>query len=127
MRTRKMTDRMLLEGLVNKYGVKRLTNVINEMASPKAITIYADYVVDDSMQLRKDIMCFRKNNIKAKYDKNAEYDNMEFTAISNQAKYALTDYMLNYYNDGDIDMIEEYWPELLPFINDCEGSFNNCF
>lgn len=32
MRTRKMTDRMLLEGLVNKYGVKRLTNTINEMA-----------------------------------------------------------------------------------------------
>ena len=31
MRTRKMTDRMLLEGLVNKYGVKRLTNVINKM------------------------------------------------------------------------------------------------
>ena len=31
MRTRKMTDRMLLEGLVNKYGAKRLTNVINEM------------------------------------------------------------------------------------------------
>lgn len=31
MRTRKMTDRMLLESLVNKYGAKRLTNVINEM------------------------------------------------------------------------------------------------
>lgn len=31
MRTRKMTDRMLLEGLVNKYGAKRLTNVINKM------------------------------------------------------------------------------------------------
>ena len=28
---RKMTDRMLLEGLVNKYGAKRVTNVINEM------------------------------------------------------------------------------------------------
>lgn len=26
-----MTDRMLLEGLVNKYGAKRLTNVINKM------------------------------------------------------------------------------------------------
>ena len=32
MKTRKMTDRMLLEGLVNKYGAKRLTNVINEIS-----------------------------------------------------------------------------------------------
>ena len=29
--SKKMTDRMLLESLVNKYGVKRLTNVINKM------------------------------------------------------------------------------------------------
>lgn len=28
---KKMTDRTLLEGLVNKYGVKRLTNAINEI------------------------------------------------------------------------------------------------
>ena len=31
MRTRKMTDRILLESLVNKYGAKRLTSVINKM------------------------------------------------------------------------------------------------
>ena len=31
MKTRKMTDRMLLEGLVNKYGAKKLTNVINKL------------------------------------------------------------------------------------------------
>ena len=31
MKTRKMTDRMLLEGLVNKYGAKRLTSEINKM------------------------------------------------------------------------------------------------
>ena len=32
MRTRKMTDRMLLESLVNKYGKKEIVNTINEMA-----------------------------------------------------------------------------------------------
>lgn len=31
MKTRKMTDRMLLESLLNKYGVKKITNVINKM------------------------------------------------------------------------------------------------
>ena len=34
------------------------------------------------------------------------------------------------YDDGDLDMIKEYWPELLPYVDDCEGTFvdyNNCF
>ena len=32
MKTRKMTDRMLLEGLLNKYGKNRLVKAVNEMA-----------------------------------------------------------------------------------------------
>lgn len=31
MRSRKMTDRMLLDGLVNKYGKKKITSVINKI------------------------------------------------------------------------------------------------
>ena len=128
MRTRKMTDRMLLEGLVNKYGKNNIVKAINEMEeSLKELSIYVDYVVDNSMQLRKDVMCFRKNGIIAIYDDEERYDNMEFVAISEKSKYALTDYMLNIYNEGDLDMIEQYWPELLPYVDDCEGTFINCF
>lgn len=31
MKSRKMTDRILLESLLNKYGVKKITNVINKI------------------------------------------------------------------------------------------------
>ena len=127
MRTRITSDKALLEGLVNKYGKNKLVRAINEMREDKnPITIYVDYAVDNSMQLRQDKMCFRKNGIIAKYNRNEAFDNMEFTASSDSAKYALADYMLNYYNQGDGDMIEEYWPELLPYIDDCEGRFDNC-
>lgn len=33
MRTRKMTDKMLLEGLVNKYGKNELVKAVNEMTN----------------------------------------------------------------------------------------------
>ena len=119
---------MLLESLVRKYGKNSLVKAINEMEeSLKELSIYVDYVVDNSMQLRKDVMCFRKNGIIAIYDDEERYDNMEFVAISEKSKYALTDYMLNIYNEGDLDMIEQYWPELLPYVDDCEGTFINCF
>ena len=127
IRTRRTSDKALLEGLVNKYGKNKLVKAINEMRKDVSpITIYVDYVVDNSMQLRQDKMCFRKNGITAKYNRDEAFDNMEFTATSDSAKYALADYMLNYYNQGDVDMIEEYWPELLPYIDDCEGRFDDC-
>lgn len=121
-------DKMLLESLVRKYGKNGVKNAINEMEKNlKELSIRVDYAVDNSMQLRKDKMCFRKNGIKAIYDDEEQFDNMEFIAISEKSKYALTDYMLNIYNDGDLDMIKEYWPELLPYVGDCEGTFDDCF
>ena len=128
---RRNNDKMLLESLVRKYGKNGVVKAINEMEENlKELSIYVDYVVDNSMQLRKDVMCFRKNGIIAIYDNEERYDNMEFVAISEKSKYALTDYMLNTYNDGDLDMIKEYWPELLPYVDGCEGAFinhDNCF
>ena len=127
---RRNNDKMLLESLVRKYGKNGVKNAINEMEEQlEPITIYIDYVVDDSMQLRKDIMCFRKNGIKAECEIEEQFDNMELTAISEKSKYALVDWLLSYYLD-DVDLIEEYWPELLPYVDDCEGAFvnyNNCF
>ena len=123
---RRNNDRMLLESLVRKYGKNGVVKAINEMEENlKELSIYVDYVVDNSMDLRKDIMCFRKNGIIAIYNDEKRYDNMEFVAISEKSKYALTDYMLNIYNDGDLDMIEQYWPELLPFVDNCDGAFIN--
>ena len=124
-------DRMLLESLLRKYGKNNIVKSINEMEEHlKELSIYVDYYVDNSMELRKDIMCFRKNGIIAIYNDEEQYDNMEFVAISERSKYALTDYMLNMYNDGDLDMIKEYWPELLPYVDGCESTFvnyDNCF
>lgn len=114
---------------IEKFTTK-YKNSINEMEERlEPITIYIDYVVDDSMQLRKDIKCFRKNDIKAECEIEEQFDNMELTVISEKSKYALTDWLLNYHLD-DVDLIEEYWPELLPYVDDCEGKFvnyNNCF
>lgn len=117
---------MLLESLIRKYGNNGVVKAINEMEENlKELSIYVDYVVDNSMDLRKDVMCFRKNGIIAIYDEEERYDNMEFVAISEKSKYALTDYMLNLYSYGDLDMIEQYWPELLPYVDGCEGTFIN--
>ena len=114
----------------NNMNESLKTHIINEMEEHlEPITIYIDYVVDNSMQLRKDIKCFRKNDIKAECEIEEQFDNMELTAISEKSKYALTDWLLNYYLD-DADLIEEYWSELLPYVDDCEGRFinyNNCF
>ena len=126
MKTKRINDKVLLESLIRKYGANAINNAINEMEENlEPITVTVDYVPDDSMQVRKDIICFRKNGIKAVYDDDVVWDNMEFTAISEKSKYALTDYILNYYNQGDIVMIEEYWPELLPYVDGCEGAFIN--
>lgn len=110
-----------------KNNIVKSINEMEEQLEP--ITIYIDYMVDDSMQLRKDIMCFRKNGIKAECEIEEQFDNMELTAISEKSKCALTDWLLNYHLD-DVDLIEEYWPELLPYVDDCVGIFvnyNNCF
>lgn len=128
---KKFIDRKILESLIAKYGKSGVKNAINEMEEKgRELSIYVDYVVDNSMDLCKDVMCFRKNGIIAIYDKEERYDNMEFVAISEKSKYALTDYMLNLYNDGDLEMIKDYWPELLPYVDGCEGAFinyGNCF
>ena len=124
-------DKMLLESLIRKYGKNSVVKAINEMEENlKELSIYVDYVVDNSMDLRKEIICFRKNGIIAIEDSEAAYDNMELIAVSEKSKYALTDYMLNLYNDGDLEMIKDYWPELLPYVDGCEGTFinyGNCF
>jgi hypothetical protein len=128
MRMKRNNDRMLLESLIRKYGKNGITRAINEMSHDHdAIEISVDYVPNDDAEIFGDIRCFRKNDIKAVYDENVVWDNMTFIARSERAKYALTDYMLNYYNYGDIAMIEEYWPELLPYVDGCEGTFNDCF
>lgn len=42
-------------------------------------------------------------------------------------KYTLAYYILNWYSDGDEYMIKGYWPELLPYINGCDDRFKNYF
>lgn len=110
-----------------KNDMVKAANEMEEQLEP--ITIYIDYVVDNSMQLRKDKICFRKNGIKAECEIEEQFDNMELTAISEKSKRALVDWLINYYLD-DIDLIEEYWPELLPYVDSCDGAFinyDNCF
>lgn len=128
MRINRNNDRALLESLVRKYGKAGVRKAINEMSQKykTPITIFVDYVVDDE-DVANDIDCFRQNGIKAVFDEDVAWNNMKFVARSENAKYALTDYMLNYYNQGDISMIEDYWPELLPYVDGCEGTFVACF
>ena len=128
---RRNNDRMLLEGLIRKYGKNSVVKAINEMEEKgKALSIFVDYVVENPKDLRKEIICFRKNGIIAIEYEDERFDNMEFKAVSEKSKYALTDYMLNLYNDGDLEMIKDYWPELLPYVDGCDGAFinyGNCF
>lgn len=130
MKTKRINDKVLLESLVRKYGKNGVVKAINEMEENlEPITVTVDYVPDDSMQVRKDIMCFRKNGIKAEFDDDAVWDNMEFTVVSEESKRALVDWLINYYLD-DIELIDEYWPELLPYVDSCDGAFinyDNCF
>lgn len=65
MITRKMTDRMLLEGLVNKYGKAKITSAINKINENVNGEEYKDLILDilDSEDFGNHI------------DKNSNYEN----------------------------------------------------
>ena len=104
------------------YELDKLDTLTESYNESKPIIVKLDVELDEDEVV--DILDdFASNDINANYS--SKYDMLKLYANSEDAKYALCDYVCNYYNQGMyIDDIFEIYPELSKYYSGCEGAFN---
>lgn len=105
------------------YGLNRIDSELHESFNIEPIVVKLDVEVDED-ELCDMINDFNSNNIRAEYS--SKYDTLKLYANSEDAKYALCDYVCYYYSGGEpycYDVLEIY-PKLKRYYKDCEGAFN---
>lgn len=103
------------------YGLDE-KDIIKESYDSVPLTVTLDVELDDDYDMEYFLDDFRLNNITPQYS--SKYDTLKLFAKTEKAKYALCDYVCNYFYQGDCEDILELYPELNHYYNECENTFN---
>lgn len=119
---------MLLEGLVNKYGKNKLVRAINEM-NEKFLTIEQLPVFFDGDEDRDELINYFENNGITVKCGPTKYGETPCTFICNsyKASLILTDFLVRYYCNDDMQQVRYELLPQYPQVGDYWGSFRGKF